>query len=245
MENAWRIGIETPTPFSRGVQHPIELSGKALATSGDYRNFVVIDGKPYSHTIDPRTGRPVDHRLTSASVVAENCMLADAYATSLMVLGPDEGYNWATKHHVAALLIVRDGRGFVEKLTPAFEALFPTQTESTMTTTWLLAAGIFLLAVLFMSVGVILSNRRITGSCGGLAGMQDETGRTLCDACTNPAPECQGKDDAQSRTNADDQREHKDSPLRPMKLRIPLEPLSKSRPRALFIIQSECSPCLS
>ncbi len=107
----WRIGIETPTPFSRGVQRAIELSGKSLASSGDYRNFVVIGGKQYSHTIDPREGRPVDHRLTAASVVAENCMLADAYATSLMVLGPDEGYNWAAKHNVAALLIVRDGAG--------------------------------------------------------------------------------------------------------------------------------------
>lgn len=71
-----------------------------------------------------------------------------------------------------------------------------------MTTTWLIAAGVFLIAVLLMSVGVIFSNRRITGSCGGLAGLRDERGRTLCDACSNPAPECQGKEDAQSRAAA-------------------------------------------
>ncbi len=83
-----------------------------------------------------------------------------------------------------------------------------------MTTTWLLAAGVFLLAVLFMSVGVILSNRRITGSCGGLAGLQDETGRTLCDACTNPAPECQGKEDAQSCAADAGDDEHEDASAR-------------------------------
>jgi FAD:protein FMN transferase len=199
---AWRIGIERPTPFSRSLQNALPLSGESLATSGDYRNFMVIDGKRYSHAIDPRTGRPVDHQLTSASVIAENCMLADAYATSLMVLGPDEGYNWATQHNIAALLIVRDGDRFLEKPTPAFAQLFPAREDSSMnlTTTWLIAAGVFLLAVLLMAVGVIFSNRSIKGSCGGLAGMRDEQGKTLCDACSNPAPECQGPEDAKSRT---------------------------------------------
>ena len=199
---AWRIGIETPTPFARGVQEALALSGQSLATSGDYRNFAVIEGKRYSHTIDPRTGRPVDHKLTSVSVIAESCMLADAYATSLMVLGPVKGYNWATDRGIAALLIVRDGERFLEKPTPAFEPYLPPKEASPMTTTWLIAAGVFLLAVLLMSVGVIFSNRRITGSCGGLAGLRDEQGRTLCDACSNPAPECQGKDDAQAREAA-------------------------------------------
>ncbi|MCA9068082.1 MAG: FAD:protein FMN transferase, partial [Planctomycetaceae bacterium] len=192
---SWRVGIETPTPFSRGIQNTLKLSGQSLATSGDYRNFVVIEGKTYSHTIDPRTGWPVDHGVASASVLAESCMLADAYATSLMVLGPEEGYNWAKEHNIAALLIIRDGDTFIEKPTPAFEKLFPTKAEPTMTTTWLIAAGVFLLAVALMSVGVIFSNRRITGSCGGLAGLKDDSGRTLCDACTNPAPECRGPEE--------------------------------------------------
>jgi thiamine biosynthesis lipoprotein len=160
---AWRIGIETPTPFSRGIQNTLALSGQALATSGDYRNFVVIEGKRYSHTINPRTGWPVDHQLASASVIAETCMLADAYATSLMVLGPEAGYDWATEHNVAAMLILRDGDQFLEK------------------------------------------NRCITGSCGGLAGLKDEHGRTQCEACTNPAPECQTAKQPDSRpANATD-----------------------------------------
>lgn len=68
-----------------------------------------------------------------------------------------------------------------------------------MATTWLIAAGVFLIAVLLMSVGVIFKNRCLSGSCGGLSGMRDEQGRTLCEACTNPAPECQGEEDAESR----------------------------------------------
>ncbi len=198
----WRIGIEMPIPFARSLQEALALSGESLATSGDYRNFVVIDGKRYSHTIDPRTGRPVDHQLASVSVIAESCMLADAYATSLMVLGPAEGYNWATEHGIAALLIVRDGEEFLERPTPAFERYLSPKEDSSMTTTWLIAAGVFLIAILLMSVGVIFSNRRIAGSCGGLAGMRDEHGNTLCGACSNPAPECQGQEDAEAREAA-------------------------------------------
>ncbi len=152
--------------FRAAFGNTVALSGQSLATSGDYRNFVVIEGKRYSHTIDPRTGWPVDHELTSASVVAENCMLADAYATALMVLGPEEGYNWAKEQDLAALLIVRNGDQFLEQPTPAFERLFPAEKNPSMTTTWLIAAGIFLIAILLMSVGVIFKNRCITAPAG-------------------------------------------------------------------------------
>ena len=199
----WRVGIEIPTPFARGIQRAIELSGRALATSGDYRNFVVIDGKHYSHTIDPRTGRPVDHDLASVSIIAESGMLADAYATALLVMGPEAGYDWAKENNVAALLLVRDGDGFREKATPAFSEYLPEKAETSMLTTWLIAAGVFLMAIVLMSVGVILSNRRIKGSCGGLAGLRDSSGRTLCEACTNPAPDCQGPEDAADRSQGD------------------------------------------
>ncbi len=187
----WKVGIEKPTPMARSVQTPIELSGRGLATSGGYRNFRVIDGKRYSHTIHPKTGKPVEHQLASVSVVAENCMLADAYATAFLVLGPDAGYDWAKSQGVAALFIVQEGDQFLEKATPAFTAFLPKEDHSTMGTTWLLTAGIFLLALLLMSVGVLLGNRSIKGSCGGLAGMKDQNGNTICNACTNPAPECQ------------------------------------------------------
>ena len=72
------------------IAHPLK-PGQAMATSGDYRINFVVDGKRYSHTIDPRTGKPVEHDLASVSVVADSCMKADAWATAINVLGPDQG----------------------------------------------------------------------------------------------------------------------------------------------------------
>ena len=88
----WRVGIERPSVTAAGLQRIVELSGRALATSGDYRNVVDYDGRRYSHTIDPRTGAPVTHGLASVSVIHERCMTADALATALEVLGPDAGH---------------------------------------------------------------------------------------------------------------------------------------------------------
>lgn len=89
----WRIGIDKPVDDpaneSPELQTIVEISGVGLATSGNYRQFYYRDGKKYAHTIDPRTGYPVDHRLLSATVVAQSCMKADAYATAFMVLGTD------------------------------------------------------------------------------------------------------------------------------------------------------------
>jgi thiamine biosynthesis lipoprotein len=73
----------------------VQLPDHALATSGNYRNFYVEDGKKYAHTIDPKTGYPVQHSLLSATVLADNCMTADAFATAFMVLGLDTGIELA------------------------------------------------------------------------------------------------------------------------------------------------------
>ncbi|GAB7088369.1 FAD:protein FMN transferase [Marinifilum fragile] len=90
-ERAWRVGIDKPiddpTSLTRQIQDVLELKNGAMATSGNYRQFYVKDGKKYAHTIDPRLGYPVQHSLLSASVVAPTCMKADAYATAFMVLG--------------------------------------------------------------------------------------------------------------------------------------------------------------
>lgn len=120
----WRLGIEKPLPDRREVEMVVELSGESLTTSGDYRHFFERDGVRYSHTIDPRTGRPVRHSLTAVTVLAEDCITADASATTVMVLGPDEGYDWLVERDLAALLILRNGDRFVEKTTPAFDAKF-------------------------------------------------------------------------------------------------------------------------
>ena len=75
--------LSSPTPRAAQVGRTLELSNAAIATSGDYRNFREVGGRRVSHTIDPDTGRPVEHRLASASVVGSTCMEADAWATAL------------------------------------------------------------------------------------------------------------------------------------------------------------------
>ncbi|MBN1512300.1 MAG: FAD:protein FMN transferase [Phycisphaerae bacterium] len=121
----WRIGIERPTRDGRRVvMRAVELADRSLATSGDYRNYYVADGRVYSHMIDPRTGRPVEHALASVTVVDSRAMVADAWATALMVLGPDEGYNLAEARGMAALFLVRSAEeDIVERATSAFSAL--------------------------------------------------------------------------------------------------------------------------
>lgn len=125
---AWKIGIVKPVPDATGtvrqLARVLPLEDASLATSGDYRNFYVIDGKRYSHTIDPRTGWPVEHAMASVTVVGPTCMQCDALATTLMVLGPKAGYNFAVDNGIAALMLVRSGEDFVEKATPVFDKRF-------------------------------------------------------------------------------------------------------------------------
>lgn len=91
--STWKIGINKPIDDSLSVnqelQTIIEITDAGLATSGNYRNFYYKDGKKYAHTIDPRTGYPIQHNILSSTVVAKNCATADAYATAFMVLGLD------------------------------------------------------------------------------------------------------------------------------------------------------------
>lgn len=88
---AWRVGIDKPIDdpkvLKRDLQAIISIDNGALATSGNYRNFYYENGRKYAHTIDPATGYPVQHELLSASVIAKDCMTADAYATAFMVMG--------------------------------------------------------------------------------------------------------------------------------------------------------------
>lgn len=93
--NEWTIGINNPDEnaffTSSGYAAVVRLPNNALATSGNYRNFYVENGKKYAHTIDPKTGYPVQHSILSATVLANNCMTADAMATAFMVLGLEKG----------------------------------------------------------------------------------------------------------------------------------------------------------
>ena len=126
----WRIGVERadqPLPGASGsqrLQEVVELTDRALATSGDYRNFFEHAGVRYSHTIDPRTGRPVAHDLATVTVFADTCMEADAFATALLVLGPTAGYDWASEREIAALFVSRNSdEQLSERTTPAWDQL--------------------------------------------------------------------------------------------------------------------------
>jgi thiamine biosynthesis lipoprotein len=117
----WRIGIEQPDAAPGTPALAIALSGESVSTSGDYREFFEVDGRRYSHTIDPVTAQPVEHGLASVTVLASDCMRADALATAIHVLGPERGLALAEQEGVPVYLLVRavDG-GFTVLSSRAF-----------------------------------------------------------------------------------------------------------------------------
>ena len=120
----WRLGIETPSASQRQVHHAIPLENAAMATSGDYRQYYEHEGLRVSHLIDPRTSRPIEHRLASVTVVAKRCSTADAWATALSIMGDEEGFNLAEKMDLQAYFIVRTETGtFTTRSTTAFKDL--------------------------------------------------------------------------------------------------------------------------
>ena len=92
-----------------------------MATSGDYRNYFEQDGQRYSHIIDPRTGRPISHKLLSVTVIHESCMTADGLATAISVMGPEKGFDFALDNNIALYIIEKAGENFIEKKTPDFD----------------------------------------------------------------------------------------------------------------------------
>lgn len=104
----WQIGIEAPNPADRGVMGVmgvVGVSGLGLATSGDYRNYFEVDGQRFSHLIDPKTGYPVMHKTASATVMAEDAMLADAWSTAMLILGREEGLEVASRNNIAVQFV--------------------------------------------------------------------------------------------------------------------------------------------
>jgi len=118
----WRIGIEKPVSDQRQVERVIKLDDMGMATSGDYRNFFEINGKRYAHIIDPVTGWPVAHELVSVTILDPATARADALATGLTVMGPDKAFAFARDHGIAAMFIIRQADGFIEKYTGAFQS---------------------------------------------------------------------------------------------------------------------------
>lgn len=130
---SWKLGVDKPLENSeeRELQAILKLKNKAVATSGSYRKFYEKDGKKYSHTIDPKTGYPVQHNLLSATVVAEDCATADAMATAFMVMGVNKALEFLTIHpelKIEAYFIYSDDKGkyktfFTKGLQGAIEEL--------------------------------------------------------------------------------------------------------------------------
>jgi thiamine biosynthesis lipoprotein len=108
---AWTIAVEAPDAERRAPHSILALQDAAVATSGDYRHWVEVQGRRLSHTMDPRRGAPLIASPASVTVVARSCAEADAWATALMVLGPDKGAEIASKQKLDALFLVRDDIG--------------------------------------------------------------------------------------------------------------------------------------
>ncbi|HEX8545088.1 MAG TPA: FAD:protein FMN transferase [Pseudomonas sp.] len=119
----WRIAIEAPRNDQQVAQISLDIDGYGMSTSGDYRNYFEANGNHYSHIFDPVSGAPIDHNLTSVTVVDPSARNADGLSTLLIVLGPERGYQYAVTHKIAALFITRETKGFVSRNTPAFESV--------------------------------------------------------------------------------------------------------------------------
>jgi len=123
----WTTGIEDPQVQlnERRIMTVIQVSDKAIATSGNYRNFYVKEGRKYAHTISPFTGYPVQHSLLSATVVADSCMTADGFATAFMVLGVEPSIEILNKHsELEAYFIFSDEEGQIKTyMTEGFKAI--------------------------------------------------------------------------------------------------------------------------
>lgn len=120
----WTIGIEKPEGESRTSLRKLTITNNSIATSGSYRNYFEEGGKRYSHTIDPRTGMPIDHNMISVTVIAASCGVADAYATAFMVMGPRATIEFANKKNLAVYALIKDQTTIKPRMSESFEKLY-------------------------------------------------------------------------------------------------------------------------
>lgn len=116
----WDIAIESPSYEPGESSVTVYTRGKALTTAGDYRDYFEKDGKRFSHTIDPRSGKPIEHQLASVTVIMDSAAEADAWDTALMVLGPEAGRSLAQKKQIASFMIKRQSSSFVSEYLAGF-----------------------------------------------------------------------------------------------------------------------------
>ncbi|MCC9601721.1 FAD:protein FMN transferase [Stieleria sp. JC731] len=214
-DGPWRVGIQLPDAKQETVMvahpmEPTEKAGNSMATSGDYRNFFMVDGKRYSHTIDPRTAKPIEHNLASITVVAPSCMAADAWATALSVVGTDAALKLADENELNVLLAQRNENDFALFATGNLTAYVETNDEQSngvsdapetaetdeksmfteVVAITILSFGVFSILLFAMAVGVIFGRKQISGSCGGLNSQTNPDGSTSCSLCSNPSDAC-------------------------------------------------------
>ena len=119
-KKVWQIGIENPNGNNEIIKHTIQLNNMAMATSGNYKNYFKKDDISYSHIIDPATGKPVEHKLASVTVLNHSAMNADALATGFMVLGPEKTLSLANNLKIPIYLIIKNDKYFEEKYNDYF-----------------------------------------------------------------------------------------------------------------------------
>lgn len=119
----WWVELERPPTANDAEKTVVALHDLSVATSGDYRRFFDHDGRRYAHTLDPATGAPTTNPTVSVTVLAKDCMSADAWATALTVMGPDAALAFAAQHDLAALIVSKGPGGLEERLSPALQAM--------------------------------------------------------------------------------------------------------------------------
>ena len=199
----WRVGVEKPDEKQRQIDTIAKISNRAMATSGDYRIFKTIDGKRYSHTIDPTTCRPVKNLVASACVIADDCMTADALATAMMVLGVEKGKKVCENFKVPYIFAHRKSdfddttENFISNDFPVYDPVVAAKNTDDepsviqqILPAFIGAIVVFALVILGMAVGTIFADKPVQGSCGGLANMTNEEGDEVCGVCSKPTTDC-------------------------------------------------------
>ncbi|WP_283435320.1 FAD:protein FMN transferase [Neorhodopirellula lusitana] len=211
---SWKVGIQKPDARVNQLALAHPMQDAAMATSGDYRNYFEVDGKRYSHTLNPTTGKPIEHSLASVTVIAESCAKADGWATALNVAGLEPAMQLAKDQGLDTLLIHRinnphgedmiafkvNGTGTMAEIAERMNAssVFAQASMSTsegsfaerMMPILILTAAGFGAVLLAMAVGVIFGRKAISGSCGGLNATTDADGTTRCSMCSTPSDGC-------------------------------------------------------
>ena len=117
----WKLAIQKPTDELDEVQAIVKPDGRAISTSGSYRNYYELNGQRYSHIIDPSTGKPITHRLVSATVITPTALEADGLDTALMVMGPEKAMAFAKQQHLAVYLVIKTDKGFKAEYSETFK----------------------------------------------------------------------------------------------------------------------------